>query len=349
MQRQLRRMRGLRLTNAPVLTSKKSLYEGNKRKMIAGNSFAFDWEVSLMEWLQTNLPSGAVSVISFFSAFGEELLLVLILGLLYWGFDKKMGKTVGVNVLMGLIWNPMIKNVFLRRRPYFDHEGIKILRVVDKSADAYDIAAQGFSFPSGHSADAVTMYTSIAMQLKKRWMTCLAVILPLLVGFSRVVVGAHYPTDVLAGWALGCLSICVVSLLRKAIKNEPAFYGVLLLTAIPGLFYCRSADYFTSLGLMLGFMAGDLFEQKKVRFENTRNLFRCALRAVGGAAIFFALNTLLKLPFSKDFLESAVFASFMVRCLRYAVTAFVLFGIYPMVFKYTAKWFSKKEGTAVQA
>ncbi len=311
--------------------------------MIAGNSFAFDWEVSLMEWLQTNLGDGFISVISFFSAFGEELLLVLILGLLYWGFDKKMGKTVGVNVLMGLIWNPMIKNVFLRRRPYFDHEGIKILRVVDKSADANDIAAQGFSFPSGHSTNAVTVYASIAGQIKKRWLACLAVVLPLLVGFSRVVVGAHYPTDVLAGWALGLLCICVVSLLRKAIKNELALYGVLLLTALPGLFYCKSADYFTSLGLMLGFMAGDLFEQKKVRVEHTKNLLRCALRALGGAAVFFALNTLFKLPFPKDFLNEASLASLLARCLRYAVTAFVLFGVYPMAFKYTGRLWNQSE------
>ena len=312
--------------------------------MLTGNSFAFDWEVSLMEWLQTNLGSGAISVISFFSAFGEELLLVLILGLLYWGFDKKMGKAVGINVLMGLIWNPMIKNVFLRRRPYFDHEGVKILRVVDSSADPSDIAAQGFSFPSGHSANAVTVYGSIATQLKKRWATCLAVILPLLVGFSRVVVGAHYPTDVLAGWALGCLCICVVSLLRKAIKNELAFYGVLLLTAIPGLFYCMSTDYFSSLGLMIGFMAGDLFEQKKVRFENTSNILHCALRAVGGALVFFTLNTLLKLPFSKDFLNSASFASLIVRGLRYAVTAFALFGIYPLAFRFTGKLWKNTKG-----
>ena len=317
--------------------------------MLTGNTFFFDWEVSLMEWLQANLSDGFISVISFFSAFGEELLLVLILGLLYWGWDKKMGKAVGLNVLVALIWNPMIKNVFLRRRPYFDHEGIKILRIVDKNYDAYDIAGQGFSFPSGHSTNAVTVYTSIAMQIKKRWMTCAAVALPLLVGFSRVVVGAHYPTDVLVGWALGGLSILIVSALRKAIKNDLAFYGVLLLTTIPGLFYCKSADYFTGFGLLLGFMAGDLLEQKKVQFENTHNLLRCVLRALGGAVIFFALNTLLKLPFPKDFLEESTFASLLVRALRYGVIAFVLFGIYPMLFRVTGKWFGKKEETTVQA
>ena len=40
---------------------------------LTGNTFFFGWEVSLMEWLQANLGSGFIGVISFFSAFGEEL------------------------------------------------------------------------------------------------------------------------------------------------------------------------------------------------------------------------------------------------------------------------------------
>ena len=137
-----------------------------------------------------------------------------------------------------------------------------------------------------------------------------------------------------------------MSALRKAIKNDLTLYGALLLTALPGLFYCKSTDYFTSLGLMIGFMAGDLFEQKKVRFVNTSNLFRCVLRALGGAAIFFALSTLLKLPFPKDFLNSASYASLIVRGLRYAVTAFVLFGVYPLAFRVTGRLWKKENNQA---
>ena len=308
---------------------------------LAGNTFDFAWEVGLMEWLQGHLGSGFISVISYLSAFGEELVLIAVLGFIFWGYDKKLGKTVGLNVLMGLIWNPMIKNVFSRLRPYMAHDSIKILRPVDKSADVYDIAAQGFSFPSGHSSNSVTLYGSIAAEKKSKALTWAAILLPLLVGFSRVVVGAHYPTDVLAGWLLGILSIALVSLLRKKIKNEYALYGVLLVLTLPGLFYCKSADYFTGLGLMLGFIGGAVLEDKKVRFENTKSILRAILRVLGGAAVYFALNTLLKLPFSKEFLNSGSYASLLVRCARYAVIAFVDFGVYPMLFRYADKLWNR--------
>ena len=57
------------------------------------------------------------------------------------------------------------------------------------------------------------------------------------------------------------------------------------------------------------------------------------LRTLGGFALFFGLNTLLKLPFSKEFLESAAPTSFAVRSLRYLAVTFALIGPYPMLFK----------------
>ena len=83
--------------------------------MLTGNSFAFDWEVQLMSWLQSRLGEAGISIVSFFSAFGEELILIVIMGFLYWCYNKQIGKRIGTQVLMGLVWNPMIKNVFLRR------------------------------------------------------------------------------------------------------------------------------------------------------------------------------------------------------------------------------------------
>lgn len=305
----------------------------NKTMNLTGNTFFFSWEVRLMEWLQAHIGTAGISVISFFSMFGEEMILILVLGFLYWGYNKQMGKTVGLTVLMGLVWNPLIKNIALRRRPYFDNDGIKILRVVEPDADIYDISAQGYSFPSGHSANAAALYGSLAVAEKKRWLSILAVVLPLLIGFSRVVVGAHYPTDVLAGLVLGAFAVAVIPALQRKIKNPVFLYGLLLITALPGLFYCKSSDYYTGLGLLIGFMGGTLLEEKVVRFENEKRPVFILLRMAGGVAVYFVLNKLLKLPFSADFLASGSYAALLTRCARYAVIAFVDFGVYPMLFR----------------
>ena len=299
----------------------------------SGNTFFFHWEVSLMEWLQGHISGTGISIISLFSMFGEELLLILILGFIYWCYDKKLGRTMGLSAIMGLTWNTMAKNIALRRRPYFDHESIRILRVVDKEADIYDISAQGYSFPSGHSTNAATVFGSLALNLHKRWVTVAAIVIPLLTGISRFVVGAHYPTDVLAGWLCGLISVFVVRLLQQRVKNTLALYGILLAATVPGFFYCKSADYFTAIGLLIGFMGGTLLDDRCVHFENTRKPLWMIVRVLGGLAVYFALSKLLKLPFSKEFLSGGNTAALLVRCARYAIIAFVDFGLYPMLFK----------------
>lgn len=310
---------------------------------LAGNIFFLEWEVALMEWLQAHLGAGAISFISQLSMFGEELLLVAIMGFFYWSWDKQIGKFIGVNMLMVSVWNPMIKNVFLRLRPYFVSDKIRLLRKIDEGADIYDVAAQGYSFPSGHSASSATVYGSIARKMRPKLFTVLAFVLPLLVGFSRVVVGAHFPTDVLVGWTLGALVVFLVPWLRARIRDRRIFYAVLVLSTLPGFFYCQSTDYFSSFGMLLGFLCAEPFEEKFVKFENTRSPVRAILRVIGGAALYFAVNTALKLPFPSDFLSAGTFASHLVRTLRYAVVIFVTVGVYPMLFKLTAKIGAKKE------
>ena len=297
-----------------------------------GNVFYFGWEVALQEAIQRLFDGALTPVFSFFSAFGEEVILIAILGLLYWCLDKEFGKFVGTSVAMGVVFNPLIKNIFLRRRPYFDNPNIKCLRPVDGDADIYDIAAQGFSFPSGHSTNGTAVYGSLAVYTKKKLFWVIACILLFLIGFSRVFVGVHFITDVLCGWLLGSAIIAINSSLRKRL-SEAAMYGILILVSLPGIFYCTSNDYFTGLGLMIGIFGGFLFEKRFVNFEGTKKPLMCIIRLVCGLGLFVGLNAVLKLPFSSAFLESGTMAAMLVRTARYAVLSFVDIAIYPMAFK----------------
>jgi membrane-associated phospholipid phosphatase len=317
--------------------------EGVLAQAPAGNVFHFEWEMRLMEWLQAHIGTDGfvVWLLSNLSAFGEQLLLVVIMGFLYWGLNKEFGKYVGLNVLMANVWNPMVKNLALRLRPYLvPGYKVNLLRKIDADASALDIAAQGYSFPSGHSCNAVTVYGSLAAHEKKRkvlWI--IAIVLPLLVGFSRVFVGAHFPTDVLCGWLLGVIIVLLIPWLKRKIKNRWLFYGVLLLTTVPGLFFCISDDYFSSFGMLLGFLIAEPFEERFVKFENTKNILRCILRTIGGGLVYFGLSAALKVPFG--LIHGGPVVTQLLRMLRYAIVIFTVIGVYPMLFKLTDKLWNK--------
>jgi len=300
--------------------------------MEMGATFYFAWEVALMQWLQSGMNQIGILLASVLTMLGEEGTIVAILGFLYWCYDKKFGKFIGTNIVLGITLNPMLKNVVLRRRPYFDNPEIRCLKQV-KPGDPYDISVQGFSFPSGHSMNSAIIYGTLPVYKKNRLLTIGAFLLPFLIGISRVLLGVHYPTDVLTGWGVGAVTVLLLSFLQRKVKNIHVLHLILFLLSIPGIFFCKTTDYFSAIGIMGGFFLADLFEEKVVTFENTKKVLPCILRMAIGFGMYFALNTLLKLPFPKDFLQAKTMAAFLVRSVRYLIVSFVILGLYPMLFK----------------
>ena len=77
---------------------------------------------------------------------------------------------------------------------------------------------KSFGIPSGHAMNATSVWGGVAREAKQRWVTILCVALVLLVSFSRLVLGVHFISDVLAGLALGGL------LLLVGVVNIPIIY-----------------------------------------------------------------------------------------------------------------------------
>lgn len=305
---------------------------------VAGNIFCFDWEVSLMKWIQSNLGRSGQAVFRALTYTGSEMAVLLLFLILYFCYKKEAGKRVGLTAIAASVWCPMIKNAVCRLRPYMAHtREIECLEPVSREGDLMNVRLQGYSFPSMHSTIGVIMYGDTARILKKRWTSVAGIILPFLIGISRIALGVHYPTDVLAGWAIGAVTIGLAILLEKKIRNESIRYLILLATAIPGIFFCTGAEYFTSLGLLAGMTVTFPFERKHVNFADTRRLLAMALRVAGGGILYYLGNMLLKIPFNSAYLAGGTLGANLVRTGRYMLLVFLIAGVYPMCFRFFEK------------
>lgn len=302
-----------------------------------GHTWSFPWENQFILWFQSLSGKGSFLyyLMNFISMFGEEMILVGIVGLLYWGLDKKGGEQVGFMMISTALVNPLIKNIVCRTRPFDSDVGIENFRDVD-----------GYSFPSGHSSGSSSTLvgtTYVYRKKKYKWLISLAVIIPVLVALSRTYLGAHYPTDVICGLILGVAMVFFIALLYKVVPNKYFIYGGMAIIGIAGFFYCTTSDFYTAYGLLVGFICGIIFEEKITKFNNTKVWWRIILRVAVGGGLFLGLNELFKLIVGAcyhDYKDNVWFER-IFRTLRYAIITFAMIGVYPLLFVQTEKLWKK--------
>ena len=124
---------------------------------------------------------------------------------------KNVGFYVGLNILLCFLLNQSVKLVFGRSRPEF-------INLIEEG---------GYSFPSGHSMVSLAFYGFFIYMIfhkryskkKKVLLSIPFALLTLLIGISRIYLGVHYASDVLAGFALSMAYLIIyVKLFYKKIK-----------------------------------------------------------------------------------------------------------------------------------
>ena len=131
---------------------------------------------------------------------GALVLIVLSLIISIFIKDKKLAIAIIINLIMAFLFNELLKYLIQRSRP-------------DMSNWLTDVS--GFSFPSGHSMVSMSYYGFLIYliylsELRKKWLLIsLLSIIILLVGFSRMYLGVHYISDVLGGFLISLVYLCI--------------------------------------------------------------------------------------------------------------------------------------------
>ena len=153
------------------------------------------------------------------TALGSFAVLLIISGTVV-GFlllqrRRRLALLIAVAVAGGMLLNTGLKHVFDRERPSV----VPHLREVTTP-----------SFPSGHAAASAVVYLTLGALLAgvvkgrytKAYCLAVAMALTVVVGASRVYLGVHYPTDVLAGWSVGLLWALTCWLAERVLKRVGA-------------------------------------------------------------------------------------------------------------------------------
>lgn len=156
----------------------------------------FPWEAEILLWIQNNLRNPVLDpVMKTITHLGDggAVWILLTLVLLIFPKTRRAGMFSAMAMIGSLLINNIVlKNLFARTRPYELIEGLKLI-----ISPAWD-----YSFPSGHTGTSIASAVSMAPELPRRW-AVLLLILAVVIAFSRLYVGVHFPTDVLGGLVTG--------------------------------------------------------------------------------------------------------------------------------------------------
>jgi undecaprenyl-diphosphatase len=191
-------------------------------EVIEGDTLAFDRAVLLFLRQSSDpaMPIGPMwlrQVMIDVTALGSVAVLTIITtiaaGYLVAAKKPALAAFAAGAVVGGALISTLLKFTYARTRP---------------DIVAHLVGTDSASFPSGHAMNSAVTYLTLAVLLARaeksatvrRYLVSMAIGLTLVIGFSRLYLGVHWPTDVAAGWIVGGLWAACCSLLAKRLQSS---------------------------------------------------------------------------------------------------------------------------------
>jgi len=312
-------------------------------------STGIDWILYLQ-----NLGAWLAWPMKFFTFLGNEEFYLLVAPALYWCLDTAVGLRMGLYLMLSGGINSALKLSFNGPRPYWHDTRITALS-----------HETSFGLPSGHAQNAIVVWGSLAARYG-RWF--LALLLMFLIGLSRLYLGVHFPSDVLAGWLIGfvllalflgyektalawlqgyrlglqlifvlLVSLAIIilgSVTRASLAGwqMPAAWSANTRAAFPGgepLNPLSLAGVITNAGAFFGLAAGALWLQTRTRF----NAAGAISQKVGRYLVGLVGVILFWYGLGQVFPSGDSWLAYSLRYLRYALVGLWVTALAPLVFQ----------------
>ena len=284
----------------------------------------FAFELEFLKWLEGLRTSFLNVFFEGITMLGEETLIILLVVALWFAVDKKLAQQVFFVTATSLSVNGIIKNFAKVPRPFT--KGVSCVRLD---------TATGYAFPSGHTQGFATWSSFFAVKFKKTWLTILVAVLVGLVAFSRLYLGAHYPSDVIVGVALGVGLSILGNYLFEKVKDVKKLYLGTLLVLTPFIIYFLFvadplfADLFKTFGMVGGMVAVSFLDEKTEPLSYDVVWWKKLVRIVLGVVLAVALKEVIKLINVFNVIQ----ISLLIDAIRYFIVVMTVGYLCPLLFK----------------
>ena len=152
-----------------------------------------DWGADVVRALEEWRPTFD-SLFLWLTRLGEVEFFFLFLATVYWLVDRDLAVRIAVLLAASTLTNAWLKSGFGQPRPGAHDSTLSPLRDLDT-----------LGFPSGHAQSAVVIWGSVFLAFRQRWVRVVCVAALVLVPFSRLYLGVHFPHDLAGGYFVGAV------------------------------------------------------------------------------------------------------------------------------------------------